>query len=59
MRARSPSLVHAAAAAFLCASLPVTPPPTTQVPTLSEWAMIVMALLLVGTAFVAMRGRDA
>jgi hypothetical protein len=38
---------------------PVPPPPYSEIPTLSEWAMLVMTLLIALTAFWSMRRRRA
>ncbi len=37
---------------------PVPKPPTASIPTLTEWGMIVKALLLAGVGFHYLRGRD-
>jgi len=51
-----------AAVATLAVTCAVVPPPVVppaQIPTLSEWGMILLALLLAAMAFRAMRARKA
>jgi hypothetical protein len=40
------------------ASGPYTPPATASIPTINEWGMIIMSLMLAGTAFLMMRRRQ-
>ena len=44
--------------AAIPAVVPLLPGPVMQIPTLSEWAMIFLALVLAATAFASMRGRN-
>ena len=44
--------------AVTCAVVPLPPQPAREIPTLSVWPMILLALLLGAIAFAAMRRRD-